>query len=62
MNPKRQFHNKGRLTKQDQVVHSSGKKFTHGRTNGLTDIQKSDLYSEVALAKNDDTVVVGLQV
>ena len=36
------------------MVHSSGKKFTHGRTNGLTDIQKSDLYSKVALAKNEN--------
>ena len=37
--------------KQERVLNSSGvEKFTHRLSNGLTKGQKSDLYSEVALA------------
>ena len=38
--------------KQDRVVNSSGIEKIYTLTDGLTDVQKSDLYSEVALAKN----------
>ena len=39
-------------SKQDQVVNKSGLEKIYALTDGRTDIQKSDLYSEVALAKN----------
>ena len=39
---------------QDRVVNNSGLEKIYTLTDGLTDIQKSDLYSEVALAKNSD--------
>ena len=42
------------LYQQDQVANSSGLEKIYTLTDGRTDIQKSDFYSEVALAKNSD--------
>ena len=39
------------IKQQDRVVNSSGLEKIYTLTDGRTDIQKSDLYSEVALAK-----------
>ena len=39
------------------MVNSSGLEKNYTLTDGLTDIQKSDLYSEVALIKNRRKVI-----
>ena len=53
------FEKLGQSIKQDWVVNSSGEKI-YTLTDWRTDIQKSDLYSEVALAKNLVTIKVAI--
>ena len=49
------FEKVGQSIKQDWVVNSSGEKI-YTLTDWRTDIQKSDLYSEVALAKKTSSL------